>query len=282
MKRWALGHGRHLELGKAGLVMGVVNVTPDSFSDGGAFLDAKKAIEQARRLAAEGAAILDIGGESTRPGAAAVPAAEEQARILPVIRRLAALGDFVLSVDTWRAETARLAIGAGAHIINDVHGLQRDPSIADVAAASGAGLVIMHTGRDRERLSDPIADQFAFFARSLAIARQAGVRDSQIALDPGFGFAKETVEANTVLMARFRDLKALGFPLVVGTSRKRFLGVVTGRDSADRDVATAASSALLRVGGADVFRVHNVAMTVDALRVADAMLSASQPEPDAS
>lgn len=282
MKRWMLAHGRHLDLGPAGLVMGVVNVTPDSFSDGGAFLDAGRAVAHALALAAEGASILDIGGESTRPGAAAVDAAEEQARVLPVIRALAEKTDALLSIDTWRSDTARLAVEAGAHIVNDVHGLQRDPDIAGVAARTGAGLIIMHTGRGRDRLADPVADQFAFFARSLEISRRAGVADGQIMLDPGFGFAKETVEANTALMARFAELKALGYPLLAGTSRKRFLGAITGREAGQRDVATAATSALLRVAGADVFRVHNVAMTIDALRVADAMLGVQHREPAAS
>lgn len=282
MTRWTLAHGRHLDLGETGRVMGVVNVTPDSFSDGGRFLDAGAAVTQALALVAEGAAILDIGGESTRPGAAPVTSQEEQARIVPVIERLASQSAAILSVDTWRAETARRAVQAGAHVINDVHGLQRDPAIADVVARTGAGLVIMHTGRDRARLADPVADQFAFFARSLEIAERAGVRDSQIVLDPGFGFAKETVEANTALIARFAELRALGFPLLVGTSRKRFLGAITGREAAGRDVATAATSAVLRLSGAGVFRVHDVAMTIDAVRLADAILAAKRQETAAS
>lgn len=278
MPRWTLAHGRHLDLGARGVVMGIVNITPDSFSDGGAWLDVEAAVAQALRLAGQGAAIIDVGGESTRPGAAPVSAVEEQARVIPVIERLARTDGLILSIDTWRAETAALAIAAGAHIVNDVHGLQRDPAIAGAAARTGAGLVIMHTGRERARLADPVADQFAFFARSLAIVRDAGVSAAQIVLDPGFGFAKETTEANTALMARFGELRALGHPLMVGTSRKRFLGAITGRDPQSRDVATAATSALLRVAGADVFRVHDVAMTFDAVRVADAMLSAQTGE----
>lgn len=275
---WHLAHGRSLPLGERAVVMGVLNVTPDSFSDGGRFVDPAMAMAQARLIMAEGAAIIDIGGESTRPGAAPVSSVEEQARVIPVIERLARTDGLILSIDTWRAETAALAIAAGAHIVNDVHGLQRDPAIAGAAARTGAGLVIMHTGRERARLADPVADQFAFFARSLAIVRDAGVSAAQIVLDPGFGFAKETTEANTALMARFGELRALGHPLMVGTSRKRFLGAITGRDPQSRDVATAATSALLRAAGADVFRVHDVAMTFDAVRVADAMLSAQTGE----
>ncbi|MEI9418696.1 dihydropteroate synthase, partial [Mesorhizobium sp. Cs1321R2N1] len=175
--------------------------------------------------------------------------------------------------DTYRADTARLAVAAGAHIVNDVWGLQREPDIARVAAETGAGLVIMHTGRDREKLPDVIADQLAFLGKSLEIGRGQGVADDQIVLDPGFGFAKETAEENLDLMARFSELDVLGFPLMAGTSRKRFIGTVTGRDAADRVAGTAATSVILRLKGAHLFRVHDVAINVDALAVADAMLA---------
>lgn len=184
-----------------------------------------------------------------------------------------ALPNAVLSVDTYRASTAAKAVEAGAHIVNDVWGLQREADIARVAADTGAGLCIMHTGREREKLTDVIGDQLAFFETSLAIAGKAGVRDEQIVLDPGFGFAKDAGE-NYALMARFEALHALGFPILVGTSRKRFLGHATGREAADRDVATAATTALLRAAGASVFRVHDVAINHDALAVADAMIAA--------
>ncbi|SEB37483.1 Dihydropteroate synthase [Nitratireductor aquibiodomus] len=273
---WKLAHGRELALGPDAIIMGILNVTPDSFSDGGAFVGVESALRQADRLIGEGACIVDIGGESTRPGGAPVSAAEEQDRILPVFEALAGRDDVLLSVDTYRAETARLAVAAGAHIVNDVWGLQREPGIAEVASQSGAGLVIMHTGREREKLSDVIADQFSFLRRSLEIARHAGVRDEQILLDPGFGFAKDTQE-NIEIMARFEELAGLAFPLLVGTSRKRFVGAVTGRESAeDRDMGTAATSALLRMKGAAVFRVHDVAINRDSLKVADAMLAAQR------
>lgn len=257
--------------------MGILNVTPDSFSDGGAFDAPERALEQARRMVGEGAVIVDVGGESTRPGAAPVSAAQEQDRVLPVIAELARSGDALISVDTYREETARLAVQAGAHIVNDVWGLQREPGIAKVAAETGAGLVIMHTGRERQKLADVIDDQFLFLRRSLEIAHDAGVADDQIMLDPGFGFAKEA-EENLELMARFSELAALGYPLLAGTSRKRFVGHVTGRDAADRDAGTAATSVILRMQGADIFRVHNVAINVDALAFADAML-ARNPNP---
>ncbi|MBZ9745073.1 dihydropteroate synthase [Mesorhizobium sp. CO1-1-7] len=271
--RWQLAHGRHLELGGKAVVVGILNVTPDSFSDGGLFDAPEPALVQARRMIGEGAAVIDVGGESTRPGAAAISASEEQARILPVIEALAQVGDVLISVDTYRADTARLAVKAGAHIVNDVWGLQREPDIARVAAETGAGLVIMHTGRDRDKLPDVIADQLAFLGKSLEIGRGQGVADGHIVLDPGFGFAKETAEENLDLMARFAELGALGFPLMAGTSRKRFIGTVTGRDAADRAAGTAATSVILRLKGAHLFRVHDVAINVDALAVADAMLA---------
>ncbi|MCJ8052067.1 dihydropteroate synthase [Shinella curvata] len=269
--RWALAHGRHLELGPRGILMAIVNVTPDSFSDGGQFDGADAALAQAILCLEQGAEIIDIGGESTRPGAAAVTAAEEQDRILPVIEALAGSTEAIISVDTYRAETARLAVLAGAHIVNDVHGLQREPDIARVAAETGAGLCIMHTGRDRQKMPDVVEDQYLFLGRSLDIAREAGVERQAMVLDPGFGFAKDTDE-NLELMARFGELYGFGLPILAGTSRKRFLGAVTGREAAERDTGTAATTALLRVAGAAVFRVHDVAINRDALAVADAML----------
>lgn len=277
-RRWHLAHGRHLDLGKA-VVVGILNVTPDSFSDGGLFDAPERAVVQARRMIGEGALVIDVGGESTRPGATALSASEEQARILPVIEALASAGDVLISVDTYRADTARLAVAAGAHIVNDVWGLQREPDIAQVAAETGAGLVIMHTGRDRQKLPDVIADQLAFLGKSLEIAHGNGVADSRIVLDPGFGFAKETAAENLDLMARFSELGALGFPLMAGTSRKRFIGTVTGRDAPDRGVGTAATSVILRLKGAHLFRVHDVAINVDALAVADAMLARETARP---
>lgn len=269
---WKLAHGRALSLGPAGLLMAIINVTPDSFSDGGLNAAAPDAVESALRSVEEGAAIVDIGGESTRPGAAEVSAEEEQARVLPVIAALAARTDAILSVDTYRASTARAAIAAGAHLVNDVHGLQRDGELAHVVAESGAGVCIMHTGRGRQKLPDVIDDQFAFLDISLGIARAAGVKDDAIVLDPGFGFNKETPAENLELLARFGELHALGLPLLAGTSRKRFLGAITGREAADRDAATAATTALLRRMGAAIFRVHNVAINRDALAVADAIV----------
>jgi len=275
-RKWSLAHSKSLMLGSAGALMGILNVTPDSFSDGGQLVLPQDVVARARGMVEDGAAILDIGGESTRPGADPVDAETEQARVLPAITAVCeALPDAILSVDTYRAVTARKAIEAGAHIVNDVWGLQREPDVARVAVETGAGLCIMHTGRERQKLSDVIGDQLAFFETSLAIADKAGVAKDQIVLDPGFGFAKDA-EENFLLMARFEALHALGYPILVGTSRKRFIGNATGRDAADRDVGTAATTALLRVAGAAVFRVHDVAINHDALAIADAMIAARQ------
>lgn len=273
---WRVGHGRSLDLTERGAIMAIINVTPDSFSDGGLHAGVEAAVAHALACAQDGAVILDIGGESTRPGAAEVSADQEMARVLPVIDALRENTDALISIDTYRAATARAAVEAGAHIINDVHGLQREPEIADVAAATGAGLCIMHTGRGREKLEDPIGDQRHFLGLSLEIAARAGVSRETIVLDPGFGFAKETLDENMDLIARFEELHGFGLPLLAGTSRKRFLGTLTGRDARDRDAATAATTVALRLKGASVFRVHNVAINRDALVMADAILAAER------
>ena len=273
---WQVGHGRSLKLGGSAVLVGVLNVTPDSFSDGGRFNIADAAISQAKLMIGQGASVIDIGGESTRPGAGQVDASMEQARILPVIEAVAAETKALISVDTYRPETARLAIKEGAHIVNDVTGLQSDTSMASLVAKTGSGICVMHTGRGRDKLPDVIEDQFAFLRKSLEIAAAAGIAEASIILDAGFGFAKETDAENLELMARFRELCDLGFPLMAGTSRKRFIGNLTGREPKDRDVATAATSVLLRLAGADLFRVHDVAINRDALLVADAMLAAKR------
>lgn len=271
---WTLAHGRSLELGPQSVLMGILNVTPDSFSDGGAYRgDVPRAVDAALRMIEEGAAIIDIGGESTRPGAEPVEAEEERRRVLPVIEALASRSDCLISIDTYRSETARAAVQTGAHIVNDVWGAQRDPAIAEVAATTGAGLCLMHTGRERVRGSDAIADQFQFLETSLRIAADAGVSTAQIVLDPGFGFGKDAAE-NINLMMRLEELKTLGYPLLVGTSRKRFVRSTLGHGEADADVATAATSVLLRERGAAIFRVHRIGPNRDALALVDAGLHA--------
>ena len=270
---WKLAHGRSLTLGPQAIVMAIVNVTPDSFSDGGLFVSVEAALDASLRMIGDGAQIVDIGGESTRPGATPVSAATEQERVLPLIEALARRSDVLISVDTYRAETARLAIAAGAHIVNDVWGFQRDPEIARATFEADAGAVIMHTGRERQRDEDVIADQHGFLDRSLSVARAAGLADERLVLDPGFGFAK-TADENLDLMARFGELHAFELPLLAGTSRKRFVGALSGRDEPEaRDAATAATSVILRMAGAAIFRVHDVAINRDALAVADAMVA---------
>lgn len=275
---WQLAHGRRLRLGETAVLMGILNVTPDSFSDGGRYVDVERAVDRARRMVAEGAAIVDVGGESTRPGAAPVDADEERRRVLPVIQALAAWGGALISIDTYKASTARLAVAAGAHIVNDVWGLQHDPDMAAAVADTKAGVVVMHNGRDRPRLADPVDDQIGFLRRSLEIAAKAGVDPDRIVLDPGLGFAKEH-DDNLQLMARFEELAGLGRPWLVGASRKRFVGHFTGRDDeAGRDLATAATSLILRLRGAAVFRVHDVETNRVMLAMGDAVLAREHGE----
>ncbi|AYM57055.1 dihydropteroate synthase [Agrobacterium fabrum] len=278
---WQAAHGRSLKLDGRGRIMAIVNATPDSFSDGGRYLAVDAAFSHALTCVEEGADIIDIGGESTRPGAAAVTEAEEQDRVLPIIEKLRRETDVLISVDTYRAATARLAIGAGAHIVNDVFGLQKDPDMAGVVASTRAGICIMHTGRNRQKLADVVDDQFEFLNRSLEIAEAAGIALDAVVLDPGFGFAKDESE-NVALIARFGELAAFGLPVLAGTSRKRFIGSLTGRDVAEeRDIGTAATTAILRLAGASIFRVHNVAATRDALAIADAVLAKASAKADA-
>jgi dihydropteroate synthase len=258
--------------------MGILNVTPDSFSDGGHHSEFETALAAAGTMLEDGATIIDVGGESTRPGAESVDAITEQGRVVPVIKALTERFGCIISVDTYRASTARAAVEAGAHIVNDVWGLQREPAIADVARETGAGLVIMHTTRDRETDPDVIEDRAVFLNKSLEIAAAADIDRSRIILDPGFGFGK-TVEDDVVLMARMEELLRFGYPWLVGTSRKRFVGTITSEtDPLKRDIATSATSVALRLAGADIFRVHNVAFNRDALAVADAILQVKRSE----
>ena len=272
---WQVGHGRRLDLGPRASIMGILNATPDSFSDGGRYDGVEAAVAAALAMVAEGADIIDIGGESTRPGATPVDPKEEQRRVLPVIEALAGQSDCLISIDTYRAETARLAVATGAHIVNDVWGAQKEPDIARVAASTGAGICLMHNGRERARLPDMIDDQRLFLHESVRIAAEAGIEPGAIVLDPGFGFEKNGPE-NMILLARFGEIMDLGYPLLVGTSRKRFVRGILGRNDPEPDVATAATSVLMRERGADIFRVHNIPANRDALAIADAMFAASK------
>lgn len=221
----------------------------------------------------QGAAIIDIGGESTRPGAEAVSLEEEQDRILPTITRMAAELDVAISVDTYRAETARRAVEAGAHIVNDIWGLQHDSAMAQVAADTEAGLVLMYNRRGREVPVHIQTDAHRFFDVSLQKAKQAGIAGESVVLDPGFGFSDSAGDSIPLLNGLEKLHGSCSHPLLVGTSRKRFLGTLTGRDAADRDSATAATSVIARLKGAALFRVHNVAVNADALAVTDAVIA---------
>jgi dihydropteroate synthase len=256
--------------------MGIVNVTPDSFSDGGLFLDSEAAVAQGQRLAAEGAAILDIGGESTRGNATAVAADEEMRRVLPVVAALAG-AEALISIDTMKASVAEAALKAGAHIVNDIRGLQGDLEIAAVAARYGAGIVAMHNpgvlGSTKPLEGDPVEHCRTYFARTIEIARRAGIAEDRIALDPGFGFGKSP-EQNLELLARLPELVALGFPILVGTSRKSFIGKVTGRELSDRLIGTVVTNVAAALAGAAIVRVHDVAEHVEAMRMAAAIRQA--------
>ena len=261
------------KLGRRTLVMGIINVTPDSFSDGGRFAAAEAALAHAGALVAEGADILDIGGESTRPGHQPVPMDEEIARVLEPTRRIAAAHpDVPVSIDTYKAGTAEAALTAGARIVNDVWGLQRDPEIARVAAAHGAPVVIMHNRERIDETVDVVEDMKAWFGRSIAIARRAGIPDERIILDPGIGFAK-TFEQNLQAVARLPELKALGYPVLMGTSRKSLIGILNDNKLApkDRINGTVASNSVAILLGADIVRVHDVAAHVEAARVVEAI-----------
>lgn len=258
--------------GSAPLIMGIVNATPDSFSDGGAY----DGLTHALTLLEEGADILDIGGESTRPGAIEVGAEEEAARILPVITALAQQRpDAVISVDTYKASTAKAALAAGAHIVNDIWGLQRDPLMAGVVAEAEAGLVIMHNRHEKDERIDIVADMERFFETSLTLATKAGINPARIVLDPGIGFGK-TIPQNLQAITALPRLKRMGHGLLLGISRKGFLGHVTGRAVGDRLAASLAVDVFGALHGADILRVHDVAAHRDAALMLGALHQAKE------
>jgi len=272
----ALPAGGSLALGDRTLVMGVVNVTPDSFSDGGATFDPARAVEAGVRMADEGADVIDVGGESTRPGAEPLEEAEERRRVVPVVERLAKEVRVPLSVDTYRASTAAAALAAGAAIVNDVSGLRYDPALAQVVASHRAPIVLVHTrGRSRDMYQqasyhDVIAEVLDELRESMAFAAGAGIPAERIILDPGLGFAKEAPHSYEVL-ARLDAFAELGRPLLVGPSRKSFLARPLGGavPPGERDWATAAAVAAAVLAGAHVVRVHTVRAMVQVVRVAD-------------
>ena len=262
-----------LSLGRP-LVMGILNVTPDFFSDGGAFLDPAKAIAHAADMVRQGADILDIGAESTRPygGAKPVSAADEKARLAPVLPAAVKLG-VAVSIDSIKAEIAAWALDQGASVVNDVWGLQGDPDMAPLVAARDVPVIVMHNREAADPAIDIIADVNAFFARSLAIAERAGIARDKIVLDPGIGFGK-TPEQSIVCLARLTEFKRFGLPLLVGASRKRFINTVTPSEPSERIGGSIASHLKAAQDGAQILRVHDVAETVQALRVAAAIEAA--------
>jgi dihydropteroate synthase len=277
-ERRALSHRTGvLTLGERPLLMGIVNVTPDSFSDGGERFRAEDAVAGARQLATEGADILDIGAESTRPGHLALPAEEEWARLAPV---LAALGDDPalppISIDTSKAEVARRALAAGASIVNDVWGFRRDPDLASVAAEAGAAVVLMHNRETIDPAIDIVADILALLEHSVAIATAARIAEDRIVLDPGIGFGK-TLEQNYEAVAALPRLQALGFPVLLGVSRKSFIGRLFDPQPGpqERLPGTLAANLYGALAGADILRVHDVAAHVQALRVLAKIRSAA-------
>ena len=266
--------------------MGVINVTPDSFSDGGEWLDATAAVEHGRALVADGAAILDVGGESTRPGAGPVDEAEELARVVPVLEALAGV-EARLSIDTSKAAVAAAGLDAGAAIVNDVTALRGDPEMAPLIAQRGCDCCLMHMlGEPRTMQSDPryddvVADVKAFLEQRLEFAVAQGIAEERIWLDPGIGFGK-AVDHNLELLRRLDELVALGRPIVIGTSRKSFLGRITGRDAHERVPGTIAANVLALARGASIFRVHDVPEARDALAVAAATLRGRWAPPTTS
>jgi dihydropteroate synthase len=265
---------RTFDLGERGVIMGILNVTPDSFSDGGNYIDAEAAVAHALQMVEEGAEIIDVGGESTRPGAAEVSSDEEIRRVVPVIKMLRERSETAISVDTSKAGVARAALEAGAEIINDVTALTGDPDMAAVATESKAGVVLMHMqGTPRNMQKDPhyedvVLEVKEYLASRFVTARKAGIEEERIAIDPGIGFGK-TPEHNWALIRELGAFAQSGRPVLLGVSRKSLLKDIAGDDMSRRDAATAALTALGHSKGARIFRVHEIAGNVAALRAAE-------------
>jgi len=273
-RRWLIGHGKSLVFDGLPKLMGVLNLTPDSFYDGGMFQDSGAAADHAERMAAEGAEIIDVGGESTRPGASPVSAKEEAARVIPVIRELAGrLPEVIISVDTYKSEVARVAVEEGAHVVNDISAGRLDEKMLETVAGLQAGYVMMHMrGEPRTMQSDTkyenmIAEIFMFFERGLARAQEAGLGRERIALDPGIGFGKSPF-GNYELISRLSEFAPLGRPLLVGPSRKSFMALAGLKTPAERLEGTLAACTVATLSGANILRVHDVGPVRRAVAVA--------------
>jgi dihydropteroate synthase len=261
-------------LAKRPLIMGILNLTPDSFSDGGRFQSLDDARAQARKLAEGGADILDLGAESTRPGHVPIPFDEEWRRLEPVLQPLVAEIALPFSIDTYKAEIARRALGLGVSVVNDVWGLQRDPAMAETVAAAGAAVVVMHNRETTDRDIDIVADMLRFFERSLALADRAGVDRAKILIDPGIGFGKSRAQNLQALKATDRLKSAFGLPVLIGVSRKRMFGELIGAGVDDRLIGTLAANLATLARGASVFRVHDAAEHRAAFTVFEAIAHA--------
>ncbi|MBK9990438.1 MAG: dihydropteroate synthase [Verrucomicrobia bacterium] len=258
-------------------MVGIVNITDDSFFDGGRFASTEAAVAQSLRLVAEGAAMLDLGGQSTRPGYAEISAEEEIARVVPVISTLLEKTSVPLSIDTYKPAVARAALAAGAHVLNDIHGFLGDETLAEIAAEAGCAVILMHNDEAYKAAHlDPIAAMLAFFDRSLAVAARAGVAREKIMLDPGIGFAK-THEQNLALLARLDELRVLGLPLLLGASRKSVIGNVLSLPPEERLEGTLATTALAVWQGVEFIRVHDVCANARAAKTAAAIRNHSKP-----
>ena len=264
------------KIGTRPVVMGILNLTPDSFSDGGRFVAPEAALAHARRMAAEGCDIIDVGGESTRPGALPISAAEELARVESVLAELAGALEVPLSIDTYKADVATRAVELGAVLVNDVGGLQKDPAMADAVAAAEAAIAIMHNRAEKDSSVDIIADIRGFFARSLALAEKAGIAQSRVILDPGIAFGK-TARQNVEVISRLSELRDFGCPILVGVSRKTFLGSLIEGAVEGQLMGTIAASLAAFSAGASVLRVHDVAEHVAALKVFHAVRPPPKP-----
>lgn len=260
-----------LELGRRTYIMGILNVTPDSFSDGGDFVDTDEAVRHAKQMIDEGADIIDIGGESTRPGFAEVDAEEELCRVIPVIKRLAKEIDVPISIDTYKAAVAEAAIQAGAVIVNDVWGMQKDPKMPEVVAKYQVPVIMMHNKLGTDYSRDIMEEISIFLRHSIDLGLQAGIKLENMILDPGIGFGK-TAEQNVIVMARMGELNDLGCPLLLGTSRKSFIGKILDLVPKERIEGTVATTVMGIMQGADIVRVHDVKENLRAAKVADAVV----------
>ncbi|HZX21013.1 MAG TPA: dihydropteroate synthase [Clostridia bacterium] len=261
----------NINFGQRTYIMGIVNITPDSFSDGGDFFSTEVAVAHAKKMIEQGADIIDIGGESSRPGHTRISTREELERVIPVIERIAEETDAIISLDTIRSEVAEEGLKRGVHIINDIWGLQEDSRMAEVVARYDAPIIIMHNKQDTHYKDDIIEEMKRFFKKSVQIALDAGISGDKIVLDPGIGFGK-TAEQNIVVIRRLDEFKELGYPILLGTSRKSTLGKILGVPPKERLEGTLATTAIGIMQGADIIRVHDIEENLKAVKVTDVIV----------